>query len=225
MKRIHFHSLLLAAMALLLITTVASAAMPNPGIMPPTSRVQGLTYAQWQAKWWQYAFSVPGSTTPQFGATTDCLTKRVGDVVLAIQSPFNTGWTECTIPADTMLYLEVAAAECSTIEAAPFYGGNKAELTACAHAFVPKNVSGAIDGRVIYNMGQYLTTTPMYGFTVPTDDNIFLVPAGTTANSVGYGVFVMLKPMSVGVHTLHLYGEYPDFGYVADRNIHITVTP
>jgi hypothetical protein len=35
---------------------------------------------------------------------------------------------------------------------------------------------------------------------------------------------VILKPMTVGQHTLYLHGEYPEYGYFADRKIQVTVT-
>jgi hypothetical protein len=34
----------------------ASAQNSNPPISPPDSHPQGLTYGQWAAKWWQWAY-------------------------------------------------------------------------------------------------------------------------------------------------------------------------
>ena len=52
MKRSRIRTALLVTMTLLLITTAIASAHggTNPGIMPPTSRVQGLTYAEWSAR-------------------------------------------------------------------------------------------------------------------------------------------------------------------------------
>ena len=32
---------------------------PNPGILPPNSKLGGKTYGQWNAQWWKWALSLP----------------------------------------------------------------------------------------------------------------------------------------------------------------------
>lgn len=41
----------------------------NPGILPPNSQVQGLTYGEWSALWWQYVLSIPSPKNPLEGGT------------------------------------------------------------------------------------------------------------------------------------------------------------
>ena len=37
---------------------------PNPGVWPPNSELYGKTYAEWGAKWWQWALSFPAAKVP-----------------------------------------------------------------------------------------------------------------------------------------------------------------
>jgi hypothetical protein len=222
MKRSRIRTALLVTMALLLITTAIASAHggANPGVLPPTSRVHGLTYGEWSARWWQYVFSVPTPENIYGGVGAMC--QGVGNVALvAVNSTMDIP-KKCEVPAGTILYLELLGSECSTIEPPPFYGGNEEELRACAQAFVPEDMEASIDGVEIKNLSQYISTSPLYEFVVP-DDNIFGVPGGTTAQSVSYGAYLMLAPLTPGKHTIHTHGAYGD-DFTADRNFELTVT-
>jgi hypothetical protein len=225
MKRLRTWSILMAATALLLITTtIASAGGANPGVLPPGSRVQGLTYGEWLAKWWQYGLSIPAPQNPMTGMTgANCIFQRIGNMALAIVSPLSSEPIKCEVPSGTMLFLEIVSAECSTLEPPPFYGGNEEELRACAQNFIPEALTASIDGREVRNLSEYIVTSPLYEFTVP-EDNILGAPADATGKSVAHGAFLMLAPFTSGKHTIHLHGEYPEYGYIADRNFDLTVT-
>jgi hypothetical protein len=216
----------MVAMILLSITTtVAGAGGANPGVLPPNSRVQGLTYGGWIAQWWKYALELPLSQNPITGGTgAYCAYQRVGNVALVVANSTLDVPIQCLVPAGTMLYLEVLGAECSTLELPPFYGGNEAELRACAQEIVPEDLEASIDGVRVENLDEYIFTSPMYGFTVP-DDNIFGVPAGMTGESVGYGAYLLIAPLRPGKHTIHAHGTYPGFDFSADRVFDLTVIP
>jgi hypothetical protein len=220
MKRLHVCLMLTLALLLVTVSVAGAGEKGNPGVLPPNSRVQGLTYGEWSARWWQYVFSLPKSQSPY--VETGAICRRVGNVALvAVNSTLDVP-KKCEVPAETTLYLELLAAECSTIEQPPFYGGNEQELRACAQSFVPTNLEASIDGVEIENPSQYISTSPLYEFVVP-DDSIFDVPGGTTAQSVSYGAFLMLAPLNLGKHTIHTHGTYGD-DFTADRNFELTVT-
>jgi hypothetical protein len=226
MKQSRILYILMAAMALLLLTaTIVSAKGANPGVLPPNSQVQGLTYGGWIARWWKYALELPLSQNPITGGTgTNCAYQQVGNVALVVADSLLDVPIQCEVPAGTMLYLEVLGAECSTLEPPPFYGGDETELRACAQSIVPENLEASIDGVEIQNLDKYIFTSPMYEFTAP-DDNILGAPVGATGESVGYGAYLLLAPLSPGKHTIHTHGSYPNFEFIADRTIDLTVTP
>ncbi len=222
MRRARMRTVSLLMLALLLATTtVASAAGSNPGVMPPNSRVQKLTYSDWTIKWWQYLFSLPASENPLIGLDT-CPYKMVGNVALVVTYYAAGKPIECQVSPGTMLMVELLTSECSTLEPPPFNGTTPEELTACAHQFTPQHTQASIDGVPLQNLDQYLLTTPPYNFVVPAG-NILGAPAGTTGQSVAYGELLLVKPLSVGEHTIHLYADMPSFNFAADRTLHVTV--
>jgi hypothetical protein len=83
MKRYRIH-IIVVVTAILVLTTVSIASSRgnvNPGILPPNSQVQGLTYGEWSARWWQYVLSIPAPQNPLEGATGNhCVFQRIGNV-------------------------------------------------------------------------------------------------------------------------------------------------
>jgi hypothetical protein len=225
MKPTRIRTVWVVTIALLLVTTsVASARNANPGILPPNSRVQGLTYGEWSAQFLQYALTIPASQSPFTGATgTNCIFKQVGNVAMIIGDWAINEPLECQVPPGTMLFFLLVGSECSTLEPEPWYGGNEAELTACAQSFVTENLQASIDGVEVQNLDQYLFTTPLYEFTLP-EDNIFGLTAGTTGESVGYGAWLLLAPLNPGMHTIYLYGSLPSMGFESFQTYELTVT-
>jgi hypothetical protein len=195
----------------------------NSGVLPPSSVVHGFTYGQWLAQWWQYALTLPATENPLSGATGEkCVYKRVGNVGLVLANSTLGMPIQCKVPAGMMLYLEVLGAECSNLEAPPFYGSNEAELRLCAQSFIPQNLQATIDGVEVGNIGKYIFTTPLYQFTLP-EDNILGVPADALGQSIGSGSYLLLAPLSPGQHTIFVRGSYPDLDYTAEKTFVITV--
>jgi hypothetical protein len=213
------------ALALLVVTVpiAGAAGNPNPRVIPPNSRVQGLTYGGWMAKWWQYAFSLPASENPIVGATDPASTVQfVGNVGLVLADSVAQEQLTLTVPVGTKLFLEVLGSECSTLEEAPFDGGNEAGLIESAQALLPVDLEGSIDGVALRNLGAYIRLSPLYRFTLP-DDNILGVAAGS-GQSVASGAYLMLAPLTPGVHMIHLHGYIPLVDFTADRTIEVFVT-
>lgn len=223
MKRAYVISIIVVAVILLVgaVFVTRARGSSNPTVLPPTSRVQGLTYGEWLAKWWEYALVLPASQNPLMGSE-NCAYKRVGNVGLVVADSTQNVPINCEIPNGIMLYLEVLGAECSNIEEPPFYGGNEEELRACVQAFVPQDLKATIDGIEVVDLNKYIFLSPLYEFTSP-EDNILEVPAGTVGQSIGSGAYLMLAPLSKGKHTIYLKGTYPDLEYTAEKTFKLTV--
>ncbi len=226
MKKLRIPIIIAVTVVLLLGTVFGAYALSNakPKVLPPTSKVQGLTYGEWLAKWWQYALSIPAPQNPIIGGIgANCAFQRIGDVGLVLADSMAGVPINCEVPAGMKLYFEVLGAECSTLEEAPFYGGNEAELLACAQALVPQDLQASLDGVTVPNLSKYFSTSPLYEFTVP-EDNALETPGSASGKSIGSGVYLMLAPLSPGKHTIHLQGTYPTLDYTADKTFHLTVT-
>jgi hypothetical protein len=203
----------------------------NPGIVPPKARLQGLSYSQWQARWEKWVDSLPASTHP-FNPGGSVLQGQTGNVwFLTGTGSFTPEVRDITIPTGKFLLFPILAVECSTVESPPFHGDNEAELRAGTKFFMDRGtgLSAEIDGVPVNNVGAYRRQSTVVSFTLP-DDNIFGVPAGTSGHSVDDGVFLMVKPLSVGSHTIHFYGVFDltdIFGITLtqDTTSNITVAP
>jgi hypothetical protein len=203
------------------VSTASGRGNPNPGILPPNSRIQGLTYGEWSARNWQYVFSIPTPQNPLAGGTGNhCVFQRIRNVGLVIFPIINE--IECEVPAGTMLFFPVVAAECSNLEPPPWYGGNEEELRACATSFTFTDLHASIDGVAVKNLDQYFFTSPLFEFTLP-EDNI-LGSDELTGLSVSYGVWLMLAPLSPGEHSVYLHATIPEAAFTVDQNIDLTVT-
>jgi hypothetical protein len=226
MKKLHILSVVAVAVILLVgsVYIVSASGNKNPGSLPPNSSVQGKTYGEWSVIWWQYVFSLPDDQNPLVGATgTDCAYERYGNVAVVVVDPLSPEPIECEVPSGTILFLDILSAECSTLEEAPFYGGNEEELRTCAEGFVLDDLKATIDGRAIRNIEQYIHTSPLFEFTVP-ENNILGVEAGLTGQSVSNGAHLMLAPLTPGEHTIHFHASYPSLEFTVDTNYHISVT-
>jgi hypothetical protein len=211
--------ILLGSIALM----ACSAGKANPTVMPPTSKVEGLTYGEWLGKWWKYALEAPSDQNPISGETgNNCVYQKIGNVGLVLANSSLTEAIDCEIPSGMMMYVEVLGAECSTLEEAPFYGGNEEELRTCAQKLVPQDLSASIDDVAVENLDKYIVLSPSFEFTAP-ENNILAVSGGASGKSVGSGAYLMISPFSVGKHVIHLRGTYADMEYTADKTINITV--
>jgi hypothetical protein len=203
----------------------------NSRILPPNSRPFGLSYAEWSAKWWQWAIARPTTAHPLF-ETADCNAGQSGNVWFLGGSFVNsTASRSCTVPSGTPIFLPILNAECSTAEPDPFHGNNEAELRACAKGFMD-NTAGlfaSIDGSDIQdvgNAGRYRVQSPLYSFSGP-DNNVMFIPGPVSGQSVSDGVWLMLAPLSVGHHTLHFGGVFDFSGFLLsiDQVYNLTVLP
>jgi len=225
MKKPRFWYVIVVTIVLLLLTVfiVSASSKANPGVLPPTSQVQGRTYGEWSAIWWQYVFSLPMDQNPLVGATgTACSFERIGNVAVVVVDPLSIEPIECEVPAGVMLYLDILSPECSALDEPPFYGEDEEALRACAESFILSDLAATVDGVDIQDLDQFIHTSPLFEFTLP-ENNILELDAGLTAQSISNGAHLMLAPLTPGEHTVHFHASYADFGFTVDTYYNITV--
>lgn len=201
---------------------------PNPGVIPSNAKAYGMTYGEWSAKWWQWAFSLPVDQNPFFDEEGECSNGANGQLgpvwfLTGVINVSGTAERDCTVPAGKALFFPIINVECSTLEVPPFHGDNEAELRACAMGFHFGDVFAEIDGVAVQNLVSYLKDSPLFTFTVP-PDNVLGVDPGT-GQSVSNGYYLMLAPLSVGEHNIHFGGTFTDFDFTLDITYNLTVTP
>ncbi len=205
------------------VTFALASGKSNPSVLPPNSRVQGLTYGEWSARWWQYVLSIPSPQNPLTGGTgTNCVYQRNGNVGLIAVDPTVVEPIACEVPVGMMLFFDILSAECSNLEPDPFYGGNEEEMRTCAESFTITDLQATIDGSILQDLPRYVHTSPLFEFTLP-EDNI-LGSEELTGQSVSNGAHLMLAPLSPGRHTIYLHSTIPELEFTVDMNFVLNVT-
>jgi hypothetical protein len=222
--------LLLAALAPISLVASAQGGNGNPGVIPPDARYAGLTYGEWTAAWWQAVFGVPieGGTHPlitggAFGGENGIVFLTAA--VVPAGSPTTT--VPITIPSGTRLFVSILAVECSVFEPPPFHGDDEASLRACANDLLDlaSDVYAEIDGRPVNDVDAYRVDSPLFRWGPMPADNILGAPEGTESDAVSAGYFLMLPPLSVGVHHIMVRADIDAFGLVVDTEFMVNVEP
>jgi hypothetical protein len=230
-------AMLVAATMLAVATTLPVGAgdgnLGNPDILPPQSHAYGKTYAEWAAAWWQWGLTLPLAGHPFYGCPADCDAGQSGKVWFVAGGPTD---CSCTVPEGKAVFFPLVNAECSSLEDPPFHGNTAAEQRECAKYWADHIVVASlfceIDDVPARNLPSYRVVSPQISFTAPTPWAYGNV--GGPGTSVGDGYYVLLHPLSKGVHTIHFGGvshfdagelgpDPVDFG--VDTTYHLIVTP
>jgi hypothetical protein len=199
-------TVLLTALALTLLfgvtgPVIAQEATPDTGgltILEPDETYGGASRAEWDARWWQWAVSLPPESNPNINFEgADCGAGQFGPVffIPGNFSPEAVTIT-CVVPAGTAVYVGLGGAECSSVEPPPFFGRNEEELRACAISVTDTvtDIQFSINGQEIPNVLDYRRTSPLMTLNFP-DDNIFGVPGGIAlAVADGYSLIIAPPP-------------------------------
>jgi hypothetical protein len=187
-------------------------------VIPVVAKHRGLSYAEWSARQWQWLFSLPVAEHPLFD-NADCSTGQLGKVwflggtfaSVEIAPGVILGEADrvCTVPSGTSLFFPLISAECSTVEG---NGETEEELRGCANFLadfiVPESVFLEIDGKSVTNVESLRVESPLFFLGPLPEDNILGDDelAGTISPSVSDGYWAMVKPLSVGLHSLRFGG-------------------
>lgn len=218
-------AMLAVIIGLTLMPAVSFSANTNPKIAPPNSRPYGMTYAEWSARWWQWAISLPADHNP-LTDTADCSTGQLGPVWF-LGGPFwpaaNPDVRNCNVPAGKALFFPIVDTECSDLETPPWYGATEADRRTCASTSMNTAVDlvAEIDGVAVQNIAAYRAGSPNYYFTAP-DPNVLGIAAGS-GQSVADGFYLMVAPLPAGRHTIHFSATMLDSGWSLDLTYYLNV--
>jgi hypothetical protein len=227
------YALAAAVLALLAATLPAPAAgrNPNPGILPVGSSAFGKTLAEWSAEWWKLGIEDPVAGNPFVEGGVFPLSKNVW----GLAAPLGSATFYLDLPAGKALFVAGITSECSSLEPpdSGFHGDTEEEQAACA-AFWADHIVDLfieIDGARVNDVASYRVVSTQFSFTAP-DPNILGVPGGGTGTGVADGYYVMLAPLSKGVHKIRISGAIHvstaegdpfDLDLVVDNTFNITV--
>ena len=243
-------SLVVAGVVVALLgSTMAFADNINPGVLAINGQVGGLTYGQWSARWWQYAFSV---TT-----FDNCPAEPSGQMwFLAGSTDGKIDTRNCTVPSGKNIMFPVFNAEWSVAEGAaqekktgtscplpdingnPIKGMNYAALSACATAFAQHGtdsnatLTAQVDGVQLQSLTNYraLSPAPPFDFTEVAGNPFGLCPTirpcPLHSHAAADGFWIILDPpLSPGKHMIDFAATVPFFGLTTGANYCLIVQP
>jgi hypothetical protein len=203
----------------------------NPGVVPPNSNEFGNPYGEWSGRWWQWLVSIPEATNPNLDTTgANCDKGQSGQVWFLAGTFGDKAYTRrCTIPGGN----DLLVTPFTTLdgELGPKVGDcspNQCDINvlrelAAAGMDNPQSLEVTVDNSQVNNLDQYRVTSPVFDATFP-KGAIFKIPPGLHGPLVSDGYFVLLKPLSPGMHTIHLKGVANGGGFVSEVTYHLTVT-
>ena len=175
-------------------------------IIQPGSKPYNITYSDWTAKWWQWAYSIPVDNHPAYDDTGKFCGENQKQPVWFFPGSFGHPVTRtCEIPQDTALLITILNSECSFAEYDSLT--TEKELRDCATK-IQDTVSGvhaSLDGINIPDLEDYRVESNLFNFTVPENNILNLTPQTTQAVSDGNWLFI--KPLPVGTYELKFKGD------------------
>ena len=194
---------------------------PNPGVIPPHARAYGLSYAEWGAQWWHWAYSFPvDQFPPSQSGELDCGLGQSGSVWFLAgtvgQGPVT---RSCTIPTGKALFFPIITYlndyPCPDPNFQPPPGETLEQfLTEGAQAVINlvTQLEVVVDGQPLNDLFSYRATSHLLTFTA--DPSLVAFDScvtGTPQSGVTDGYWILLNPLPPGPHTIFIRGVI-DFG-------------
>ncbi len=236
---------LLAALAVALILTASPVLAgekgnPNPGVLPINSTAFGQTYGEWGAGWMQWSLLSPAAVNPVLDTTGQyAYQDQPGGKVFFLAGTFGGPSVErsVTVSSDKALFFPIANwgltyPEDVPSEVAPAdaEAWMRAMLDSYLSTINPADLICEVDGVALTDLQTYRAVSPAFGFYLPEDSlqvgpNAYFSSLQGTPYQPGWhdlnvmdGYWVMLHPLTLGTHTIHIQQD----GYV-EVIYHLTV--
>ncbi len=217
----------------ILFATCTFVEADTAAVAPPDSHPYGLSYGEWGARWWQWAYSIPKNVNPFADDETgiECGINQTGPVWFLAGTSGKTVTRTCTIPNGMAIFLPIIninndypCPEPPPFEPAP---GQSLEafLTEGAEAFIAQVKSHEVDldGN---SLTDFRATSELFGFTAAKDlVDIDSCITGSPQLGVTDGFWIMLRPLPSGDHTLHfkaVQGAAPNV-FSTEVTYHLTI--
>ncbi|MGD1836829.1 MAG: hypothetical protein ACPKPY_02070 [Nitrososphaeraceae archaeon] len=175
-------------------------------IFKPDSKPYNVTYSDWTAKWWQWAYSIPLDKHPAYDDDGKYCGQNQHQPVWFFPGSYEHPVVRtCEIPANTALLITILNSECSFADYSSLT--TEDELRDCATK-IQDTVSGvhaSLDGVDIPNLENYRVQSNLFNFTLP-ENNILNLPPQTT-QAVSDGNWLFIKPLPPGTYELKFKGD------------------
>jgi hypothetical protein len=206
----------LALMLSIIIAGPAAAAGGGHGkFLSPHARVHGHTLADLAAAWAIWGLGTSADDNPLLAGRCEQspIDPRIWFLPVSFEGEVH---VDCTVPKGAFLVYTAGAYECSEAEG---NGSTEAQLRACAdEGFATfTTIEASVDGKQATDVGRNVVTSPLYELPGP---NLF---SDEATPSLIKGVFMVVRPLKPGEHTVRGFAEATGNGFSAGMTYHITV--
>lgn len=218
---------------------VATAGIPNPGVLPVKSHAYGMSYGEWGQAFnnWLWQFSLADFPLLQGDGATDCGLGQSGKVWFLAGVLGGTVERSCAIPPGKALFISLN----SVLSFAPYFGSNEEEIRADAKRDLDgtstttgvEEIKVWIDGVELNSLFSYRASSPAGGFVFTIGEGTILtqidppLPADDYYPAIVDGYWLMLPPLSAGNHTIQWVSsgqnQYEEV-YSYDVTWHLTIS-
>lgn len=212
----------------------------NPGVMPPQTKVGGLSNGEWGAKWWQWVFSIPADRNPLLDTTGEFAGEAQSGHVWFLAGTADTMppaippvERSFNVPAGKHLFMPVYnwIFGAGVYDCEPSFPGVPCDvpllqLMAATNTTAPGVLQVSIDGVLVENVRAYQAASPAPFSLDLLEGNILGLPPGGYYPNVADGYWLMIKPLPLGEHVIRQYVSVPNtlYGPIEFEVIHhITV--
>ncbi len=206
-------------------TSAATAPPLALEILAPDEPWGGATRGEWDARWWQWAVTMPEDINPNFDPTGERCGYGQSGPVFFLPANFGGDPAEitCVVAEGTAVFATVAGAECSTVEPPPFFGRTEEELRACAEATIDgaTELQATVNGQDVADVESYRTGSPLFTMTFP-ENNIFGVEPGV-AQAVSAAYSFLIAPPPPGEYEISVSVTYVGDPQPFASTIHVIV--
>lgn len=226
--------------ALLFMPSLVRAGSAVDGVLPPQANPAGHSYAEWNAKWFQWAF---GLSTDQFGSVftgeeVDCKVGQSGRVwFLAGTFDGIPAQRSCTIPTGKFLLMPIVNYVYVVFASDPLEEQTEEFARAQANLdfyLEDATLAATVDGNAVENIEAYRVDsadTPIFDVALPEDnwlgitsDNCPVIDGALVCSpAAADGYYLLLAPLSPGEHIVHVRAISPHFEQ--DVTYQLTVKP
>jgi hypothetical protein len=179
----------------------------TPTMFSIDSNPYGLTYGEWTARWWQWAYSMGKARNPINDNTGENsgLNQNYSEVWFLAGTFGGSVERTCTIPSTKAILLPnvnfaATFADEPDVKTTPeLIAKAKHEMDEVSEMHV------SVDGITLKDLQNYRVQSPLFDVTLP-EDSIFGGKAGPT-QGISDGYWVFLHPLSAGEHEIRSTGS------------------
>jgi hypothetical protein len=171
-----------------------------------------MSYGEWSAAWWQHVLTFTNDKSPIMDPNGDaCNSGQGGPVFFLAGAGSGSATRTCIVPAGKALFVPIINFECSTLEPGDFHADDGQQARKCAtwwgEGVSIQSLKFTIDGRSVIGLHNFRVVSPFFEFIIPTTENFLGVEGYTSGLSASDGYWVMVKPLSPGIHVIHFEGK------------------